>query len=529
MVTINDLSFNPDYSSISVSTSDGFKIFNCEPFGEFYSSQESPLRKSISNSLEDSAGCQNPTHSKTDSQDTPARFPTAFLKMLFSTSLTIVVPQTQDNLGNRLLKIYNLKQNLKICELNFPSSIIDIKLNRKRLLVVLDTGQLYIYDLSCVRLLKILQLLFNEHDGDQKFIGDLSADDSSWLIIPVQSTNNQTDLLNAETGSQPSTPKLTPSDSVINTGSYSQYLEFTRNSSLSNLKKKNKLITLEDIKKDSEGWVVVYDTINLAPVVIFEAHHSTIARICISHRDNKVATASIKGTIIRIFDLKEFEGKVKVHKVKNLRRGHNLVKVNSLSFHNDNHILGCGSESNTIHLFKIHEEESDICTNENSEDRTNHNSDYEDSDGDTSKSSEDLNENLANLLISKPLDPVPMETEDKLSSSWFVKTKKLINNQHTSSIIKKLPYKDYFENLIWEPPQRSFAYIKLPEYAPHNEKDPRSNKVEIGFNNDLVFIASYHTGNFYQYQIPKQRGPVSSINEDDKREECLLISQFNLI
>lgn len=165
MVTINDLSFNPDYSSISVSTSDGFKIFNCEPFGEFYSSQESPLRKSISNSLEDSAGCQNPTHSKTDSQDTPARFPTAFLKMLFSTSLTIVVPQTQDNLGNRLLKIYNLKQNLKICELNFPSSIIDIKLNRKRLLVVLDTGQLYIYDLSCVRLLKILQLLFNEHDG----------------------------------------------------------------------------------------------------------------------------------------------------------------------------------------------------------------------------------------------------------------------------------------------------------------------------------------------------------------------------
>ncbi|KAF6070456.1 WD domain, G-beta repeat family protein [Candida albicans] len=444
MVTINDLSFNPDYSSISVSTSDGFKIFNCEPFGEFYS------------------------------QDTPARFPTAFLKMLFSTSLTIVVPQTQDNLGNRLLKIYNLKQNLKICELNFPSSIIDIKLNRKRLLVVLDTGQLYIYDLSCVRLLKILQLSFNEHDGDQKFIGDLSADDSSWLIIPVQSTNNQTDLLNAETGSQPSTPKLTPSDS--------------------------------DIKKDSEGWVVVYDTINLAPVVIFEAHHSTIARICISHRDNKVATASIKGTIIRIFDLKEFEGKVKVHKVKNLRRGHNLVKVNSLSFHNDNHILGCGSESNTIHLFKIHEEESDICTNENSEDRTNHNSDYEDSDGDTSKSSEDLNENLANLLISKPLDPVPMETEDKLSSSWFVKTKKLINNQYTSSIIKKLPYKDYFENLIWEPPQRSFAYIKLPEYAPHNEKDPRSNKVEIGFNNDLVFIASYHTGNFYQYQIPKQRG-----------------------
>lgn len=529
MATINDLSFNPDYSSISVSTSDGFKIFNCEPFGEFYSSQESPLRKSISNSLEDSTGSHNQIHSKNDFQDTPAKLPTAFLKMLFSTSLTIVVPQSEDNLGSRLLKIYNLKQNLKICELNFPSSIIDIKLNRKRLLVVLDTGQLYIYDLSCVRLLKILQLLFNEHNSNQKFIGDLGADDNSWLIIPVISASNQTDLLNAETGSQPSTPKLTPSDSVINTGSYSQFIEFTRNSSLSSLKKKNKLITLDDIKKDSEGWVIVYDTINLAPVVIFEAHHSAIARICISHRDNKIATASVKGTIIRVFDLKEFEGKVKVHQVKNLRRGHNLVKVNSLSFHSDNHILGCGSESNTIHLFKIHDEESELCANENNEDRTNHNSDYEDSDGDTSKSSEDLNENLANLLISKPLDPISMEADDKLSNSWFDKTKKLISNQYTNSIIKKLPYKGYLENLIWQPPRRSFAYIKLPEYAPHNEKDPRSNKVEIGFNNDLVFIASYHTGNFYQYQIPKQRGSVSSISEDDKREECLLISQFNLI
>ena len=154
MVTINDLSFNPDYSSISVSTSDGFKIFNCEPFGEFYSSQESPLPQIDIQLLRRFCGLPKSNTFKTDSQDTPARFPTAFLKMLFSTSLTIVVPQTQDNLGNRLLKIYNLKQNLKICELNFPSSIIDIKLNRKRLLVVLDTGQLYIYDLSCVRLLK---------------------------------------------------------------------------------------------------------------------------------------------------------------------------------------------------------------------------------------------------------------------------------------------------------------------------------------------------------------------------------------
>ncbi|RCK61060.1 Autophagy-related protein 21 [Candida viswanathii] len=531
MVIINDLSFNPDYSSISVSTSEGFKIFNCEPFGEFYSSQESPLRRSISNSLEETTA-STPT---TTTDDVSSNDATAFLKMLFSTSLTIVVPKSLDRPGNRLLKIYNLKQHLKICELNFPSSIIDIKLNRKRLLVILDTGQLYIYDLSCVRLLKILQLQLSGDDSEGKeFIGDLSADDKSWLILPISYTTSQTDLLNSEkVPSQPSTPRLKPSDSVVSTGSYDKYIELTRKSSSSTLNNNSKNVGLDDIKKDSEGWVVIYDTINLVPVLIFQAHNSAIGRICVSPKDNKIATASVKGTIVRVFHLKEDEqeeGKVKISLVTNLRRGHNPTKINALSFHNDNHILGCGSESNTIHLFKLSGDELDQRENdENDDGGANQTSDYDDSDGETSRSSEDLNENLANLLISKPAEPATTEADKKQSSSWFNKTKKLINNQYTSSIIKKLPYKDYFENLIWEPPRRSFAYIKLPEYIPHNEKESRSNKVEIGFSNDLVFIASYHSGNFYQYQIPKHRGSIPSISEDEKREECLLVSQFNLL
>ena len=533
MITINDLSFNPDYSSISVSTSEGFKIFNCEPFGEFYSSQESPLRRSISNSLDETTTTSKSTNKNNDVSDNNA---TAFLKMLFSTSLTIVVPQSQDNLGNRSLKIYNLKQHLKICDLDFPSNIIDIKLNRKRLLVILDNGQLYIYDLSCVRLLKILQLQLNDDETDCKeFIGDLSNDDKSWLILPISYTTNQTDLLNNENNnpSQPSTPRLKPSDSVVNTESYDKYIELTRKSSSSTLHKSSTNIGLEDIKKDSEGWVVIYDTINLLPVLIFQAHNSAIGRICVSPKDNKIATASVKGTIIRVFHLKdETDGNPKISMVTNLRRGHNPARINALNFHNDNHILGCGSESNTIHLFKLSGDGLDQHENDENDDGVggaNQTSDYDDSDGETSRSSEDLNENLANLLISKPPEPAAVEVEKKQSNSWFNKTKKLINNQYTNSIIKKLPYKDYFENLIWEPPRRSFAYIKLPEYIPHIDKELRSNKVEIGFNNDLVFIASYHSGNFYQYQIPKHRGSIPSISEDEKREECLLVSQFNLL
>ncbi|RLV94310.1 Autophagy-related protein 21 [Spathaspora sp. JA1] len=480
---VNDLSFNPDYSCISVSTSQFHKIFNCDPFGQFYSSSQETLKRSLSHSIEDT------------SELTGDYYPTSFLKMLFSTSLTIIVPE----LTNRLLKIYNLKQNLKICELSFPSNIIDVKLNRKRLLVILETGQIYIYDLSCVKLLKVLQVTISS-----EFIGDLSADDKSWLVLPISSISQQTDL----TASSPSQH----AEEVY----FDELVEFTRTTS--QLYDKTG-ITLQDIKDDSNGWVLVYDTINLKPIIVFQAHNSSIGRISISANENKIATASKKGTIIRVFNLRQ-EDKLRIKQVSNLRRGHNLAKINALSFNNDNQILGCGSETNTIHFFRIGG--SSVEQQEEEEQEESHSTEVEDSDeGDTSRSSEDLNENLANLLISKQVSSTPPKDDSK-KMSWFKKTKKLINNQYTTTIIKKLPYKDYFENLIWESPTRSFAYIKLPE-------SNNNSKVEIGFNGNLVYLASYQTGKFYHFQLPKHRASVTSLDDDEKRAACPLIAEYSLI
>ncbi|CAI5757555.1 unnamed protein product [Candida verbasci] len=361
---INNLNFSPDYTSLCLSSDSYYRIYNCEPFGQLLNIDSSAL----------------------------------ILKMLFSTSLTILVQES-----NKLI-IQNLKQNLKICDLEFDSKIIDIKLNRKRLLVVLESS-IHIYDLISIQLIKILEL-------KSKFIGDLSE---SWLVVP------------------------------------------------SNL--------LDD---DENGYVIIYDIIKLEVVLRFKAHNSKIEKLSISK--NQIATASIKGTIIRVFHLNDDQ----IDKVSNLRRGHNPAKITTLSFHLDNHILGCASESNTVHLFNLTDE---ITTNENE--------------------SDDSNE-MKKLILSKPI-------ESKASISWLKKTKKLINTSY-----KKLPYKEYLNNLIWEPPRRSFAYIKLPEYE---KEKPR---IEIGFNRDIIFIASYNSGKFYQYQLPKK-------TNDSDREECLLINQYNLI
>lgn len=465
---INDLAFNQDFTCLSVSTAECHKIFNCDPFGEFYVSSGS-----------------EPT-------------PTAYLRMLFSTLLTIVVPESGLPMGNRVLKVFNLKQNLKICELTFPLNIVDLMLNRKRLVVILEVGQIYVYDLSSMRLVKVLES--NPYPSQAGSVAALSVDDKSYLVLPLLTLNGQTDLFNADV-SRPGTPMLRPCDSTL-VGSLDSLIEFTHKNKQS-LHEKKGGITLDDLQKDSKGWVIVYDTIALKPRLLYKAHESEIAKIAISNTSLAIATASSKGTIVRVshlsFDLLEEFEKLKITHITSLRRGHNLSKINALAFNMEGSVLGCGSESNTIHFFRVGPMETE--------------EEYSsDEDARSGQSLEDLNENLANLLILSDSTKTP----EKLEKSYFSLVKrsgKLLNNLYTKLFIKKLPYKDYFDNLIWEPPRRSFAFIKLPEYTPSTSH----KNVEIGFSSTgLLMVASYHTGTFYQYQLPLPHG-------DEEREECSLL------
>jgi hypothetical protein len=50
----------------------------------------------------------------------------------------------------------NFQRQSMICELLFPSSILAVKLNRKTLVIVLET-EIYIYDISNMRLLHVIE------------------------------------------------------------------------------------------------------------------------------------------------------------------------------------------------------------------------------------------------------------------------------------------------------------------------------------------------------------------------------------
>ena len=81
--------------------------------------------------------------------------------------------------------------------------------------------------------------------------------------------------------------------------------------------------------------------------LIIQAHSSTLSNLQLNDSGSLVASASEKGTLIRIFCTKT--GK----KLQELRRGSDNAMVFSLSFHYEDEWLSCISDSGTLHIFSL--------------------------------------------------------------------------------------------------------------------------------------------------------------------------------
>lgn len=79
----------------------------------------------------------------------------------------------------------------------------------------------------------------------------------------------------------------------------------------------------------------------------FAAHESQIVCISLNNMGNLLATASDKGTLIRIFNV------IDGTKMKELRRGSENAMIYSISFDNNSKYVCCTSDRSTIHIFSL--------------------------------------------------------------------------------------------------------------------------------------------------------------------------------
>ncbi|KAK4194411.1 WD40-repeat-containing domain protein [Triangularia verruculosa] len=259
---LNFVTFNQDHSCLAVGTSKGFRIYHTDPFSKIFNSDDADV---------------------------------TIIEMLFSTSLVALV------LSPRHLVIQNTKRASVICELTFPTAILAVRLNRKRLAVVLEE-EIYLYDISNMTLLHTIATSPNPNA-----ICALSpSSEKCYVAYPLPKHRE-------DTGER--RPAHAPP--------LSSYVPTT------------------------SGEVLIFDTVRLAAINVIEAHRSPLCCIALNNDGTLLATASEKSTIIRVFAIPSGQ------RLYQFRRGTTPSTIYSMSFNLSSTILCVSSVSNTVHIYKL--------------------------------------------------------------------------------------------------------------------------------------------------------------------------------
>ena len=255
------LSFNQDCSCLAVGTEKGYKIYTTDPVRKCFESKE------------DDGGSR-------------------IVSMLHRTSLLAVVGEGSTH-SPRQLQLYNTHAGQNICDISFQDTVLGVKMNKKRLLVILEKC-LHIFDLTKMAPLQII-----DTESNPKGLGDLSMNED------------------------------------------------------------NNVVAYPKAVTQGSGDVVIVDASGTKTLHIIRAHKTSLSALTLSNCGTKLATASIKGTVIRIFRV-TLQGKSEAPLLYALRRGSSGASVYSLSFNYTSSLLVCTSNKSTIHIWRCDTSASEV-------------------------------------------------------------------------------------------------------------------------------------------------------------------------
>ncbi|TKA69490.1 Autophagy-related protein 18 [Cryomyces minteri] len=388
-MALNFVTFNQDHSLLAVGTTKGFRIYYTDPFSKSYESRDDDV---------------------------------AILEMLFSTSLVALTTKP------RVLLIRNTKRQSTICDLTFPTMVLAVRLNRKRLVVVLE-DQIYIYDVSNMKLLHTLDTVSNPYA-----ICALSpSSEHNYLAYPLQK-------------------KVAP----------------------------------------PSGDVLLFDATKLEAVNVVAAHQAPLSCIALNSEGTLLATASEKGTIIRVFSVPDAQ------KLYQFRRGSMPSRIYSMSFNATSTLLCVSSASETIHVFRLAPQmsASKIAGSRGIPISPQGRSFSGSRDRSISPNREDL-EDSTNLPESADLGA----RQQARNPTFMSMVRRTSQNVGANLVTRAAGYLPSAVSEIWEP-ARDFAWVKIPRTA-----GAPSVKTVVAMSSNIpqVMVASSE-GQFYVFNIDLEKG-----------------------
>lgn len=188
-----------------------------------------------------------------------------------------------------------------ICELSFRSAILAVRLNRRRLAVVLE-DEIYLYDIANMTLLSLMDTSPNPNA-----ICALSpSSENCYIAFPLPKPREDTSERR---------PRHAP--------------------------------PLSTNVPPTSGGVSIFDTVTLKKVNVITAHKAPLSCITLNSEGTLLATASETGTIIRVFSVPQGQ------QLYQFRRGTYPSTIYSMSFNLSSTLLCVSSISDTVHIFRL--------------------------------------------------------------------------------------------------------------------------------------------------------------------------------
>lgn len=390
------------------------------------------------------------------------------MEQLFSTSLVALiltprllrivntkVPFPKEQIKH-VLRLTDLKRHSTICELTFHGMVVAVKMNRKRLVVILEET-VFIYDISNMKMLHSQLTPINPAG-----ICAISPNsESNYLALPHYQK----------------TPPSQQSSSHV-----------------------PKAIVKETISGD----VLLYDLNKMEEVTVIPAHQTPVSCIAINNDGTLMATSSEKGTVIRIFSIPD--GK----KLFQFRRGSMPARIYSMSFNAASTLLCVSSATETVHVFKLSAPQNNPQHNNNNNNGSS-SPPYSPStakpgtapwsrDRSVSPSTSEDQSESANLESSE-YPPAKSSTGRRSQPNIMSFVRRTSQNVSTSLVSRAAGYLPSSVTEMWEP-QRDFAWVRVPKGS---GGQPVKSVVAMGNQAPTVMVATSE-GGFLVYSLDLERG-----------------------
>lgn len=234
---------------------------------------------------------------------------------------------------------------------------------------------------------------------------------------------------------------------------------------------------------------MLFDANEMQEIKVIPAHQAPLSCIAMNAEGTLLATASEKGTVIRVFALPSAQ------KLYQFRRGSMPARIHCMSFNATSTLLCVSSATETVHIFRLSPQAA-----------------LPDPDGITSPRSTSLY-NRDNRSASPGGDSDPSSSANTLDASnadarlalrnpgFMSMVRRTSQNVSTSLVSRAAGYLPSAVTEIWEP-ARDFAWVKIPKARNGN---PVKSVVAMASGAPEVMVATSE-GDFLVYNIDLEKG-----------------------